>query len=50
MIGTIEISVHANRPNIPLNPMVSFMDSPSTIRLTDIPTKVGKWRITQVVV
>ena len=48
MIGQIDIRISARRPNMPLNPVFSFKGSPSSIRLMDVPQKIGTWEINRV--
>ena len=48
MIGQIDIRISARRPNMPLNPVFSFKGSPSSIRLMDVPQKIGTWDINRV--
>lgn len=48
MIGTFEIRCHAAKPQMPLSPMFAFKDSPSSLRLLEIPKKIGEWNITTV--
>ena len=48
MIGTYEIKVSAARPNMPLAPMFAFKGSPSSLRIMDVPKKIGDWNITSV--
>ena len=48
MIGTYEIKVSAARPNFPLQPMFAFMGSPSSLRILEVPKKIGDWNITSV--
>ena len=48
MIGTIEIKVNAAKPNFPLQPMFAFQGSPSSIRVLEVPKKIGDWNITNV--
>ena len=48
MIGTYEIKCHAAKPQMPLPPMFAFKDSPSSLRLLEIPKKIGEWNITTV--
>lgn len=50
MIGTIQISVNAANPNLPLKTLFSYVDSPSSIRVIDVPKKIGKWNITEVII
>lgn len=48
MIGTINISVNAAKPNFPLQPMFAFKGSPSSLRVLGIPKSIGTWEITAV--
>lgn len=50
MIGTRDIKVHAANANIPLQPIVTFRGSPISVRLVDVPKKIGQWKITEVFV
>lgn len=48
MIGTIDIEVQAKSPNLPLFPMRAFVGSPSSIRVRNVPKRVGDWNINKV--
>lgn len=48
MIGTLNVAVNAANPNIPLKTLFAYIHSPSSIRIIDVPKKIGKWIITQV--
>lgn len=48
MIGTIDVKCHAASQQIPLRPLYAFSGSPSSVRLVDVPAKIGRWRITPV--
>lgn len=50
MIGTTDISTQAKFPNIPLEPMFAYASSPSSIRLRNVPKRIGDWHITNVYV
>ena len=50
MICTIDVRCNAANPNLPIKQFVSFKDSPSSIRVLDVPKKIGKWNITSVFV
>lgn len=50
MICTVEIRCNAANPNLPLKQFVSFKGSPSSIRVLDVPKKIGEWNITNVYV
>lgn len=48
MIGTIDVAVEAKSPNFPLFPMRAFVGSPSSIRVRNVPKRVGDWNISRV--
>ena len=48
MIGTRNIRVHAANPNIPLQPVFAFRGSPVSVRLIDVPRRIGQWKIAEV--
>ena len=48
MIAVVDVQVNAANPAMPLFPMRAFQDSPSSIRIRNVPKKIGNWRITQV--
>lgn len=48
MITTQEVRVHAQHPTMPLNSFTAFKNSPSSIRVLDVPKKIGLWNITSV--
>ena len=48
MIGTVDIAVQAKFPNMPLEPMFAYVGSASSIRVRNVPKKIGKWNITNV--
>lgn len=48
MLGTIDIAVNAKFPNMPLEPMFAFVGSASSIRVRNVPKKIGEWKITNV--
>lgn len=48
MIGTIDIHCNAANPNLPLKTLFAFVNSPSSLRIIDVPKKIGKWKITGV--
>lgn len=50
MICTVEVRCNAANPNLPLKQFVSFKGSPSSIRVLDVPKKIGKWSLTNVYV
>ena len=48
MIGTIDIEIQAKNPNMPLWPLRAYIGSPSSLRVRNVPKKIGKWEITAV--
>ena len=50
MIGTITVKYNAIHPNFPLQPLFSFVGSPSAVKVVDVPKKIGLWQITKVYV
>lgn len=50
MIGTRDIKLHAANPNLPLAPFFAHVASPSSLRILNVPKKIGLWEITNVFV
>ena len=50
MIGTIETYPQAHSPDFPLDTLKAFVGSPSSMRIRNVPKKVGSWQITKVYV
>lgn len=48
MIGTVDVEIQAKFPNMPLDPMVAYVSSPSSIRVRNVPKRIGKWAIESV--
>ena len=48
MISTQDVKIQAQHPSMPLSPFVAFKNSPSSIRILDVPKKIGLWNITSV--
>lgn len=48
MIGTVSIEVNAKNPNMPLWPLRAYVNSPSSLRLVNVPRKIGSWCISAV--
>lgn len=48
MIATIDITIQSANPSMPLFPMRAFEGSPSSIRIRNVPKKIGNWNITRV--
>ena len=50
MIAVIDVSIQAQNPAAPLYPWKAFVDSPSSVRVRNVPRKIGTWEITAVTV
>lgn len=50
MIGSIDIKVCSANPNVPLKTLFAYVESPSNLRLIDVPKKIGKWMINEVII
>lgn len=48
MIGTIDVEIQAHNPSMPLYPIRAFEGSPSSIRIRNVPKKIGTWSITKI--
>ena len=48
MIGVVDVKIQAHNPEMPLFPMKAFAGSPSSIRVRNVPSQIGKWKITGV--
>ena len=48
MIGIVDVSVQAANPNMPLNPFRAFVNSPSSLRIRNVPKRIGDWNISSV--
>lgn len=48
MIGTLNIELNAHHPNLPLETIFAHVGSPSSVRLVDVPKKIGTWKIEHV--
>ena len=48
MIGTIDVNIQAKFPNLPLDPFQAFVNSASSVRVRNVPRKIGKWEIKKV--
>ena len=48
MIGYIDVEVQAANPQLPLYPIRAFVNSPSNVRVKNVPTEIGAWKITAV--
>lgn len=48
MIGVIDCSIQAKFPNMPLEHMAAYVGSPSSIRVRNVPKRIGKWAIESV--
>lgn len=50
MIGTLDVECQAKNPNLPLAPMTAFVNSPSSLRIRNVPKRIGDWCIRNVYV
>jgi len=50
MIGKVDISVHAESPQIRLSDLITFKNSPSSVTVFNVPEQEGKWKISVVTV
>lgn len=48
MIGIVDCDIQAANPSMPLYPMRAFVNSPSSLRIRNVPKKIGTWNITSV--
>lgn len=48
MIGLLDCAVQAQNPQNPLFPLVAYEKSSSSVRIRNVPKKIGKWTITSV--
>lgn len=48
MIGTLSIKCNAAHPEMALPVIYTYKNSPSNIRVLDVPKKIGNWKITDV--
>lgn len=48
MIATIDVEVQAANPNMPLYPWRAFSGSPSSVRVRNVPKRIGLWSVTAV--
>lgn len=48
MIGICDVSVQAANPNMPLHPLRAFVNSPSSLRIRNVPKRIGDWNISSV--
>ena len=48
MIGTIDVEINAAHPEMPLAEFAAFVNSPSHVRVRNVPRGVGNWQITAV--
>ena len=50
MIGTLDVTVQAAHPAIPLPPLQSYVGSPSSVRVRNVPKRIGDWCIREVAI
>lgn len=47
MIAVVDVKIQAENPNMPLFPWRAFVGSPSSIRVRNVPKRIGNWHITK---
>ena len=45
MIGVIDVEIQAKNTNLPLWPFRAYVGSPSSLRIRNVPKRIGKWCI-----
>lgn len=50
MISVVDVAIQAANPSMPLFPWRAFINSPSSLRIRNVPRRVGKWNIDKVYV
>ena len=48
MIGVIDVAVQAANISMPLYPLRAFVNSPSSLRIRNVPKRIGDWNLTSV--
>lgn len=48
MIGVLDVEIQAANPLMPLYPLRAYVNSPSSVRVRNVPKKVGTWDLTEV--
>lgn len=48
MIGVLDIEIQAANPQLPLPPIRAYKNSPTSVRLRNVPKAIGNWKITSV--
>lgn len=48
MISVVDVKLHASNPAFPLDPLRAFINSPSSVRIRNVPRSIGNWNITEV--
>ena len=48
MIGILDIQVQAANPQLPLAPIRAYKNSPTSVRVRNVPKAIGSWKITSV--
>lgn len=48
MIGVLDVEIQAANPLMPLYPLRAYVNSPSSVRVRNVPKKIGDWNITEV--
>ncbi len=50
MIAVVDVKIQAENPNMPLFPWRAFAGSPSSLRIRNVPKRVGQWCLNRVYV
>ena len=50
MIAIVDVSIQAANPSMPLYPWRAYLDSPSSLRIRNVPRRIGNWNIDKVYV
>ena len=50
MIAVIDVAIQAANPSMPLFPWRAYLNSPSSLRIRNVPRRVGNWNIDKVYV
>ena len=50
MIAIVSVEIQAANPSLPLYPWRAYVNSPSSLRVRNVPRKVGNWSIDRVYV
>lgn len=45
MIGVVDVEINAANPHVPLRPVRTFVGSPQSFRVRNVPRRIGEWEI-----